>query len=66
LVVQEWDAAATHTEQMRRGEIAAEPSGRRIEWEGLDVIPFEGGLIKPKDVYSDSVSILRQIGLLDG
>ena len=32
---------------------------------GLDVIPFEDGLIKRKDVYSDSVSILRQVGLLD-
>jgi hypothetical protein len=28
------------------------------------VIPFEDGLIKRKDVYSDSVSILRQVGLL--
>jgi steroid delta-isomerase-like uncharacterized protein len=65
LVVQEWDAAATHTEQMRRGEIVAEPTGKRVEWQGLDVIPFEGGLVKRKDVYSDSVSILRQVGLLD-
>jgi steroid delta-isomerase-like uncharacterized protein len=65
LVVQEWDATATHTEEMRRGEIVAAPTGRRIEWEGLDVIPFEGGLVKRKDVYSDSVSILRQVGLLD-
>jgi hypothetical protein len=29
------------------------------------VIPFEDGLVKRKDVYSDSVSILRQLGLLD-
>jgi hypothetical protein len=28
------------------------------------VIPFEDGLVKRKDVYSDSVSILRQLGLL--
>ena len=50
---------------MRRGDIVAEPSGRRIEWKGLDVIPFDDGLIKRKTVYSDSVSILRQVGLLD-
>ena len=31
----------------------------------LDVIPFDDGLIKRKTVYSDSVSILRQVGLLD-
>ena len=65
LVVQEWTATATHSQTMRRGEIVAEPSGRQVEWDGLDVIPFEGGLVKRKDVYSDSVSILRQVGLLD-
>jgi hypothetical protein len=27
-------------------------------------MPFENGLLKRKTVYSDSVSILRQIGLL--
>ena len=29
------------------------------------MIPFEDGLIKRKDVYSDSVGILRQVDLLD-
>jgi steroid delta-isomerase-like uncharacterized protein len=65
LVVQEWTAAATHAKTMRRGDLVAEPTGRRVEWDGLDVIPFEDGLVKRKDVYSDSVSILRQVGLLD-
>jgi steroid delta-isomerase-like uncharacterized protein len=65
LVVQEWTATATHANTMRRGDIEAPPSGRQISWDGLDVIPFEDGLIKRKDVYSDSVSILRQVGLLD-
>ena len=65
LVVQEWTATATHIKTMRRGDLVAEPSGRRIEWKGLDVIPFENGLLKRKTVYSDSVSILRQVGLLD-
>jgi steroid delta-isomerase-like uncharacterized protein len=64
LVVQEWTATATHASTMRRGDLVAEPSGRRIAWEGLDVIPFEDGRVKRKDVYSDSVSILRQVGLL--
>jgi steroid delta-isomerase-like uncharacterized protein len=64
LVVQEWTAAATHARTMRRGDLVAEPTGRRVEWEGIDSIPFEGGLVKRKDVYSDSVSILRQVGLL--
>jgi steroid delta-isomerase-like uncharacterized protein len=64
LVVQEWTATATHVRPMRRGDLVAEPSGKRIEWKGLDVMPFENGLLKRKTVYSDSVSILRQIGLL--
>jgi hypothetical protein len=65
LVVQEWTATATHAKPMRRGDLEAEPTGRKVTWDGLDVIPFEDGLVKRKDVYSDSVSILRQVGLLD-
>lgn len=65
LVVQEWTATATHTREMRRGDLVAAATGNRVEWDGLDVIPFEDGLVKRKDVYSDSVSILRQVGLLD-
>lgn len=65
LVVQEWTATATHTTELRRGELTAPPSGKRVEWKGLDVIPFENGLVKRKDVYSDSVAILRQVGLLE-
>ena len=64
LVVQEWTARATHEKPLSRGDIVAEPSGARIEWKGVDVIPFEDGKIKRKDVYSDSVAILRQVGLL--
>jgi steroid delta-isomerase-like uncharacterized protein len=64
LVVQEWTARATHVKPLSRGDIVAEPSGRSIEWQGMDIIPFEDGKVKRKDVYSDSVSILRQVGLL--
>ena len=65
VVTQEWTATATHSNTLRRGDLEAPPSGRTISWDGVDVIPFEGGLIKRKDVYSDSVSILRQVDLLD-
>jgi steroid delta-isomerase-like uncharacterized protein len=64
LVVQEWTATATHAKTMRRGDLVAEPTGRRVVWDGIDSIPFEDSLVKRKDVYSDSVSILRQVGLL--
>ena len=65
VVTQEWTATATHSETLRRGQLEAPPSGRSVSWDGVDVIPFEDGLIKRKDVYSDSVGILRQVGLLD-
>ena len=65
LIVQEWTATATHSNTMRRGDLEAPPTGKTISWDGIDSIPFEDGLVKRKDVYSDSVSILRQVGLLD-
>ena len=65
LVVQEWTATATHSNSMHRGELVAPPTGKTVSWDGIDSIPFEDGLIKRKDVYSDSVSILRQVGLID-
>ncbi len=43
LVVSEWTAHA-------------EKDGRELEWDGVDVFPFEDGLIKRKDVYSSSHS----------
>ena len=51
--------------QHQEGDLVAEPTNRKITWDGMDVIPYEDGLVKRKDVYSDSVSILRQLGLLD-
>jgi steroid delta-isomerase-like uncharacterized protein len=42
LVVSEWTATAT------------DPEGRRLEWDGVDIFPFQGGLIVRKDVYSSS------------
>jgi ketosteroid isomerase-like protein len=41
LVVSEWTAHA-------------ERDGEPIEWDGVDIFPFENGLIKRKDVYSSS------------
>jgi uncharacterized protein (TIGR02246 family) len=51
--VSEWTARATHP-----------GDGRRLEWDGVDIFPLTaGGLIARKDVYSDSLSVLRQLGL---
>lgn len=42
VVVNEWTASAT------------DGDGRRLEWDGVDIFPFENGLILRKDVYSTS------------
>jgi hypothetical protein len=42
LVVSEWTASATNR------------AGQLVEWDGIDVFPFEDGLILRKDVYSSS------------
>ena len=62
LVVQEQTAHPTHTRRRSRGDLVAEPSGNALSWVGMDVIRCEGGLVKRKDVCSDSVGILRQVG----
>jgi steroid delta-isomerase-like uncharacterized protein len=43
LVVCEWTATATRQE-----------TGERLEWDGVDIFPFDDGLIARKDVYSAS------------
>jgi steroid delta-isomerase-like uncharacterized protein len=53
LVVQEWTAAGTHAE-----------TGRSATWDGMDILPTRDGKFARKDVYSDSVSVMRQLGRL--
>lgn len=64
LAVCEWTARAAHSRPLRRGDLVAEPTGRRLSWRGVDIFTIDGGLIERKDVYSDSVAILRGVGLL--
>ena len=63
LVVQEWTARATHRGEMTRSGVVVEPTGRQVEYRGMDVIPIRDGLVARKDVYSDSITLLRQLGL---
>jgi steroid delta-isomerase-like uncharacterized protein len=51
LVVQEWTATGTHAE-----------SGRSATWDGMDILPARDGKFARKDVYSDSMSVMRQLG----
>ena len=63
LVVQEWTARGTQKGTMTRGGVEVEPTGKHVEYKGMDVIPIEDGLVARKDVYSDSVTLMRQLGL---
>jgi steroid delta-isomerase-like uncharacterized protein len=63
LVVQEWTARGTHEGTMKRSGVEVPPTGKRVDYKGTDVIPIRDGLIARKDVYSDSVTLLRQLGL---
>ncbi len=63
LVVQEWTARGTHLGTMTRSGIEVAPTDRQVEYKGMDVIPIRDGLVARKDVYSDSVTLLRQLGL---
>ena len=50
---------------MTRSGIKVEPTGRKVEYRGMDVIPIRDGLVARKDVYSDGVTLLRQLGLTE-
>ncbi len=63
LVVQEWTARGTHLGKMNRAGLEVEPTGRTVDYRGMDVIPVEDGKVARKDVYSDGVTLLRQLGL---
>jgi steroid delta-isomerase-like uncharacterized protein len=65
LVVQEWTARGTHEGPMSRSGMTIEPTGRKVEYRGMDIIPIRDGLVARKDVYSDGVTLLRQLGLTE-
>ena len=65
LVVQEWTARGTHEGPMNRSGMTIEPTDKKVEYRGMDIIPIEDGLVARKDVYSDGVTLLRQLGLTE-
>jgi steroid delta-isomerase-like uncharacterized protein len=65
LVVQEWTARGTHEGPMNRSGMTIEPTGRTVEYRGMDIIPIRNGLVARKDVYSDGVTLMRQLGLTE-
>jgi len=43
-----------------------QPTGNPVQFNGVDVIPVEDGLVQRKDTYLDLVAAQRQFGLLSG
>lgn len=62
LVTQEWTATGTLAIPYTRGSTTVQPTGRKVSWNGVDVIPFTGSLVARKDVYVDSMSFLKALG----
>ncbi len=62
LVAQEWTATGTLAVPFTKGSTTVQPTGQKLSWNGVDVIPFVGNLVARKDVYVDSMSLLRALG----
>ncbi len=62
VVTQEWTATGTLAIPFTKGNTTVQPTGKKVSWNGVDVIPFTGNLVARKDVYVDSVGFLRALG----
>lgn len=62
VVTQEWTASGTLAIPFTKGSATVQPTGRKVSWNGVDVIPFVGNRVARKDVYVDSMSFLKALG----
>jgi len=62
VVTQEWTATGTLAIPYTKGTATVHPTGNKVSWNGVDVIPFVGNLVARKDVYADSMGFLRALG----
>jgi steroid delta-isomerase-like uncharacterized protein len=62
VVTQEWTASGTLAVPFTKGTTTVQPTGRKVSWNGVDVIPFDGNRVARKDVYVDSMSFLKALG----
>lgn len=65
LLVAEFTATTTLARPLTLGERTAEPTSSPITFDGVDVIPLEGGLVREKVTYLDAIAVQRQLGLMD-
>lgn len=62
LIVQEWTAIATHSNPITYNNKTLHPTGKRIQWNGMDILPIRNGQVARKDVYAESLSFFKQLG----
>lgn len=62
VVTQEWTATGTLAIPYTKGSTTVQPTGRKVSWNGVDVIPFTDNLVARKDVYVDTLSFLQALG----
>jgi len=62
VVTQEWTASGTLAIPFTKGGATVQPTGRKVSWNGVDVIPFVGDRVARKDVYVDSAGFLKALG----
>jgi predicted ester cyclase len=44
--------------------LGIEPTGRRLDLHGMDLVDFEGGRVAGNNIYYDQLTFARQIGML--
>ena len=59
--VVQWRAAGSFSGGPFQG---IEPTGRRVEIRGVDVMESTGGLVRHNTIYYDGASFARQVGML--
>ena len=64
VITQEWTATGTLAMPFTKGSTTVQPTGKKVSWNGVDVIPFAGKLVARKDVYVDSFGFLRALGFV--
>jgi steroid delta-isomerase-like uncharacterized protein len=62
VVTQEWTATGTLAVPYTKDSMTVHPTGRKVSWNGVDVIPFVDNLVARKDVYVDSLGFLKALG----
>lgn len=65
LFTHEMTMAGTLARPMHVGDRVVQPTGQRVEFEAVDVIPVVDGKVRRKDTYVDAAALLAQLDPVD-